>query len=393
MRHARWPHVALLAAAILPMSCRKKEPPVPPAVTAASASASADPFLVEAEKAMKRQRFQEALVYIDGEEVAVMRLTELPPTVKPVMLKLPDGRQVPRYRYDQYLTALGVDMAKVKSIHIYGGRDKVSIVSGDMARKFRETLRFDFLRGVNGGKTRMRYPPTRDGFETNVTIDLVVALAVYVKKDPPPYNTEAGELQWPDGGAVDGIPYAPAEEGHGTRFYVDGKLISAMHRKTLPDKLLMPDSAPGHVRFSLLKYLDSVGVDVKQAKGVDFVWNDDVFARVPAATWERDRDAVAFSIPAHSHGKVAIHLPEDTRETGALITESKISAVEIYIKNTPPDRTFRVPEGGNEVTSVGSSDIRQQSDNFVNSPEKRGNKGNRGSARDMLSGGHEDDQE
>jgi len=394
MSYARWPLVALVAAATFATSCKKKDPPLPPSVTAASASASADPFLAEAQKAAKRQRFQEAIVYVDGEELAVMRLTELPPALKPVMLKLPDGREVPRYRYDEYLEALGVDMAKVKALHIYGGRTRVSIISGDMARRFRETLRFDFLRGENGGKTRMRYPDGRDGFRTNTTIDLVVALAVYVKKDPPEFDQAEGEFHWPDGGVVEGIPYAPQEEGHGTRFYVDGKLVSAMHRKTLPDKLLMEDSAPGHVRFSLTKYLDSVGVDAKQAKAVDFVWNDDVFARMSGPSWGRERESVAFSIPAHSHGKVAIHLPEDTKDAGALITESKISAVQLYVRATPPDRKFRAPEGGgNEVTSNGSGNIRQQSDNSVNSGENQGNKGNRRPARDVLSGGREDDQE
>ncbi|MEO6420021.1 MAG: hypothetical protein ABIP39_11465 [Polyangiaceae bacterium] len=376
---------ALGAMALFPaVSCKKHRRLVPVAAAASLVDASAANELAQAEKKANKQRMKEALVYVDGRQIGVMRLTELPPTLKQHPYLLADGRTAVRWNLVEYIESLGVDVRKVKDLHIYGGRDRTARIDGDELRRVRSELNFDFTRGEKGGKARMRWP--EHGIKMNTSIDNAMAMAIYVDKPAPTYSTEVYALTFADGKAIDGIPYAPVEEGHGTRFYVDGVLMGTMKRKQLPDSLLLPGSdttsAPdsGVVHFfSLLAYLESIGADIKHAKTIDYVGGDDVVERIPGSVVATAPNDLAFSIPAHSHGKILMKLPAPAADSGSTATEAKVSAVEIFIKFAAPKREI-TPPLVNEPASSGSAHIRTPGNNSATN-------GNRGMAQDVLNEG------
>ncbi len=81
------------------------------------------------------ERFKDPGVYIDGKPASVLRFGELPHTLKPVWIEeraaapFKKGDKGPRhlivksrrYRFSEYFQSLGVDLDKVKELHMYGG--------------------------------------------------------------------------------------------------------------------------------------------------------------------------------------------------------------------------------------------------------------------------------
>lgn len=368
------------------VSCKKHRSGVVGPMAASLVDASAANELAMAEKKANKQRMKEALVYVDGRQIGVMRITELPPLLKRHEYTLADGRTAARWNLVEYIESVGVDVRKIQDLHLYGGRDRTARITGDELRRVRSELYFDYTRGEKGGKTRMRWP--EHGIKMNTSIDNVMAMAIYVDKPAPTYSTEVYALTFADGKAIEGIPYAPVEEGHGTRFYVDGVLLGTMKRKQLPDSLLLPgsDTAPttdaGLVHsFSLIAYLASVGADINHAKTIDYVGGDDVVARIPGSVVAKDPNSLAFSIPAHSHGKILMKLPESAADSGSTATEAKVSAVEIFIKTAAPKREI-TPPPVNEPPSSGSAHIRTPGNNSATN-------GGSGMAQDVLNEGQD----
>ena len=88
------------------------------------------------------ERFKDPGVYIDGVPTSVLRFGELPITLKPVWIEeraavaFKKGDEGPRfritktrrYRFSDYFRELGVDLEKIKELHIYGGNQKAAAV-------------------------------------------------------------------------------------------------------------------------------------------------------------------------------------------------------------------------------------------------------------------------
>ncbi len=314
--------VCLLAASTA--ACAKAAPAGAGASKSSTSSpvAAAAPMPPTAEQVQeKKKRLPEAAIYVDGKPVAAIRAAELPPSLKLHPSMTGGG---PHYYMGEYIKALGIDIAKVKAFHVYGGA-RVAAVDGDEFRRVQNGIHFSFSRGEGGGKPRIMFAVT--SLKANTTVDMISAIAVYVEKDAP--TIQDGALAFADGKPIDGLPYVQSELSKGTRVYVDGKLAATVKRKELPNGLLV-DSDVENPRFSLPGYLKSIGVDAKQAKAMDFLSDDDAILRLDGAS--KAADELAFALPRHNHGQVAI--PAGSAKS------AKVSALQIFIKTAPPARTI-----------------------------------------------------
>lgn len=287
-----------------------------------------------------KRRFKDAPVYIDGRRVGVIRPLEVPSALKPHMRIRAGKKPTPRYSIAEYIAAAGGDLAKVREVHLYGGRTRIAVVPGDELRKHREDLFFLFTGGARG-KPRIGWPP--DGIKVNASIDIVQAVAVYQDKEPPAFDPKTSVLSFADGKPIEGIPYAPNEELKGTRFYADGVLAGWMKRKILPNSMLLPGSEVGDGLFSLAAYVASLGVDPRKVKAIELIQDDDAVARLDGAALTRE-PLLTFTLPRRSQGNLVLWLPKATFPTFAASQARgipvRISAVQLFLKGAPPARTY-----------------------------------------------------
>jgi hypothetical protein len=298
----------------------------------------------------KKPRFSsDAPVYVDGKPAGVIRFVELPSSVKGKVIKLPQGYEQTNFTFYDYLTAIGVDLAKVQSLHLYGGK-RVVVVDAKELHRLGPKLQFSFLRG-DRGKVRMEWPAQR--LNVNTTIDMLTRVAVYVDKAPPHMN-ENNALVMPDGTVVaeDKMPYVDSEQGNGTRVYVDGAFVATVKRRKLGEDLRVPAADAQDARFSLAGYTRTLGVDGQKAQAIDFVSGDDVVGRVDGPSAKQ----LSFSLPRHNQGRISVDLPStesasvasaasDPQKLTAVETSPvRVSAVQIFVKTTPPARKLVDPK-------------------------------------------------
>lgn len=279
------------------------------------------------------KRFGDAGVYADGKPLGILRYFELPPTLSVRPQKLSDGREVPRYRIAEYLESVGVDLAKVKELHLQGGRSRASIIPGSELRKYRNELLFSFTRG-DGGKARVEWPDA--AIDVNTTIDTIVSMSVYLELQPPRFDTKRRAFLDETGKPFEAIPYTKPEESlRGTRVYIDGKLTGSVKRKRLPDSVLADSYTPQKPRFSIDKYLAGSGVDTTKLVGFAVVRGDGLVARLDGEAWKKAREKAEFSLAPGSEGRIIVHLPKPDGSETAL----PASALLAYV-HKPPKRVL-----------------------------------------------------
>ncbi len=316
----------------------------------------------------ERRRFKDAPVYIDGRRVGVIRPLEVPGTLKPYMRKRPGAAPTPRYSIAEYISAAGGHLPKVREVHLYGGRARVSIISGDELRKHTKDFFFLFTGGARG-KPRIGWPT--DGIKTNSSIDIVMAVAVYEDRDPPTFDPKEGVMRLADGKAIEGIPYAPAEELKGTRFYADGVLVGWMKRKTLPNSILLPGADVASGQFSLAAFIASLGVDPRKVRGIELIQDDDAVAHLDGSALVRE-PTLAFTLPRRSQGNLVLGLPPKVFSPpppDSSPVPVRVSAVQLFLKTAPPTRTYAKvgdlveKEGDRERRGSGSGSDQGDSEN------------------------------
>jgi hypothetical protein len=294
---------------------------------------------------VKKPRFGDAAVYLDGKPVGVIRTTELPTMLKSRQADLGGGYHQTRYSLVDYVRALGVDAKKLKAMHVYGGTRAVVVDRAELTR-IGDRISFSFVQG-DRGKPTLHWPPVK--LNVNTTVDMVSAVTFYMEKEPPTLNKD-GLFVMPDGTVLDGkVPYAPEEQGNGTRVYVDGALVGTVKRKKLTDDMLVKppannnnnDSAKAKTddstaktapvttvdKFSLVSYATFLRADAKQVKSVDLVAGDDVVAHLDADAAKK----TTFHVPQHNRGQAVVEFPEASRA-------ARVSAIQIYVNSTPPTR-------------------------------------------------------
>lgn len=319
----------LILAVIAAAACNESKATPPQAKKGLADLVVPAPSASAEEEGEKKRRFPEASVYVDGTAIAGVKFLELPANL-PVRWKTYEGgKTVRRYRLAEYLEALGVDLEGIRELHIYGGRGRISIVSGAELRRVRDTLLFSFTQDQRG-KPRMHYPS--DGVATNTQVDLVTDLVVYAKFAPPFYDRKTRVVSFEEGGTpIEGIPYAAGERLGGTRVYLDGRLVGAIKRKSLPDKLVEPGSPErGATRYFLRAYLEEAKIPLDSLKAVELVSGDDVAATYDAAAFAEKSPSMMFTLPKRSRGRIQVaDLPED---------RAKLDAILLYSRTAPPAR-------------------------------------------------------
>jgi len=308
----------------------------------------------------KRPRYGESLLYVDGKTVAAVRVPELPPSVKPMSVHIGGGSHVMRYSVGAYLRGLHIDPARVKAVHFYGGK-RIAVVDHDEMLRVGDRILLGFTAG-DRGKPRIHWPAIP--LKINTTIDMLTNIAVYVDKEPP--KLVERELVMPDGTPVgEKVPYAPEEQGSGTRVYVDGTLVGTVKRKRITPEMLLPTPASasaaaktaepteGNDRYALLAYATSLDPSAARAKVMDVIAGDDVILRSTRPA------TVAFDVPRRNRGQAVVDVPGQE----AAPRRARVSAIQLYVKTTPPPREIaaldEAPEaslGGGHGRGSASSD-------------------------------------
>lgn len=321
--------LALIASAAVAGCARK---PAPAGTSATAQVVQAPITAAEAAPREKQPRIKDGAVYVDGKITGFLKFNELPPGLVGVV----DRPGETEFGFASYLKALGVDVAKVRALHMHGGR--VSMLPGDSLRRGGDRVRFVF-RGDGSGPARPRFAAgIRPSMGLNTAIDMISAVSVYVDKEPPTENADF-VLVYPDGTLVgEGMPYADAEASAGTRVYFDGKLVSIVKRKSLSNDLLATDDL-SKPKFSLAAYLKAAGVDTQHAKRVELLGTDGEFVGVEP----KELASMTFAVPARNKGLAVI-------DYGT--TSDRKAAIQIYQHKTPPRRAL--PNGESTTAPTGS---------------------------------------
>ena len=81
------------------------------------------------------KRLKAPIVHLDGVPIGVMRFGELPPTLATTWLPVEGlDKPVRRFKLVDYFKALGVDVKKLRAAHLYSGRGRVAVITGDDLR-------------------------------------------------------------------------------------------------------------------------------------------------------------------------------------------------------------------------------------------------------------------
>lgn len=339
--------VGAVGGALACSACSKKDPApsavapsttaLPPAAAAAAQAVSGEGKLDPNDPAHGTRRLMglDTPVYVDGVQVAVLRAGELP--------SIPARRLSEwssRYKIYDYLAAIGVDVAAVKSVHFHGNMDRIGSLEGDELRKQKDRFEFSFL-GGNTGTPVQRW--NADGLKNDYTFHEIRRMSVYVKKPSPTIKESTRCHVGADGECTAEIPYADGVLAKGTRVYVDGKMVGFVKRRQVGDDLVVKASRDAsETSYSLAKLVRQMGVDLDTATAVELAAGDDIVARASADQLATFASKTTFTLPAHNHGKVRAHVPgELLARDGAAVASDRdglVSAVLVYKKTTPLQR-------------------------------------------------------
>jgi hypothetical protein len=286
MRNVRWS--ALLFAGVLTanVGCSGKRgggvmshaeastpPQAPPLTLKDQEKASADAIRggsddedeVNPKKAAGAKKWRDTGVYLDGRPIANLSFGELPIALKPVFIEervsspIEPGHKGPgftiikqrQYRFTDYLKSLGVDLAKVKELHVYGPKFTDSVVVGGAElRKKGKSFMFRFGSDVQG----KALPVVPDNFGNDRSPDKITAVMIYVEKTPP-------KLIWNEGFQLDGhtitnVPYYGDPMRGGVRVYKDDRYALSIKRPLLRETepaATLPDGTPSYKLYALLE--------------------------------------------------------------------------------------------------------------------------------------------
>ncbi len=241
-------------------------------------AAAQDPDYVPAEHKSGASRWKDTVVYVDGQPRGVLTFGELPVPLEPAWIpeqkpaEIRPGSNDPgftwikkrRYRFTDYLKAIGVDVAKVQAIHVYGPKFTDSIVATGKELRSKDGRELTFRFGADvGGKA---IPSAVEGFGNGRSPDKISSVMVYVKRKAPTLIPNDGFYL--DGEKVVGVPYYGEPLRGGVRVYLDNALVAVIKRQELKPELAekLPD---GTLRWKMHDFLKSVGVD---DKGVTQAW-------------------------------------------------------------------------------------------------------------------------
>lgn len=283
-------------------------------------------------------RWKDTGVYFDGKPIGFLTWGELPIGLKPTWVKDKVSAnkragtkdlgwrwaQQRRYRFTDYLVAMGIDLKKVKELHVYGPRFSNSIVATTADLASPKAKEFYFRFGANtGGKA---IPQVPDGFASGHPSDKISAVMIYSEKVPPKLTAEGFEL---DGQPIESVPYYGEPIRGGIRVYLDNRLAAIIKRQELDPKKAK-QAANGELEWQLGEFLKDQGVDtskVTEAWVVRDEFRREKFSGADLAT-------MSFQASAQAKG-------------GVLLTDKLIraNAIALHTKPvTPEEMPFATPD-------------------------------------------------
>jgi hypothetical protein len=247
---------------------QQKPPDTPP-------TASTDPDYVPAEFKTGMSRWKDIGVYLDGKPIAFLDFGELPITLKPTWVKdkvsddKPPGCPIEKcpgwkwsqmrfYKFTDYLKSLGVDIKRVKMMHVYGPKfsQTIAVTGKDLQSPAAEDFTFRFGALV-GGKAIPHVPPR---FGNGKQPDKINGVMIYIDRKPPTITRDGIEL---DGVPQDGVPYYGEPARGGVRVYLDDKLAAIVKRQELDPKKAQ-QTPDGELHWSFADFLKSKNVDTSK---------------------------------------------------------------------------------------------------------------------------------
>jgi hypothetical protein len=275
----------------------------------------------------------DAPVFVDGTQVGVLRYGEMP--VIPGRT-LEGGTQ--RYRVFDYLRAIGVRPASVRSIHFHGNGDRIASVEGAELLAQKDRFEFQFISN-DTGTALQRWDGT--GLKNEFVVHEIRRMTIYVQKASPAIHPSRQCHTDAEGKCTDEIPYATGELAKGTRVYVDGKMVGYVKRRQIGESLRMGETPSGEHLFSIVKLVSSFDVDPSGIAQVDLVAGDEVIARASGEQWTRTlASRLNFTLPQHRHGKIRASVPAEIRLEGSSVPDrdALVSSVLVYKRSQPSTR-------------------------------------------------------
>jgi hypothetical protein len=218
-------------------------------------------------------KFKDPAVYLDGIPIGMLTFGEMPLPLpvtwyeEKAAVPFGPGHKGPkhrlvrrrRYRWEDYFKALGVDLATITEMHIYGGgrRAAAVIVKGEEISRDGFTFRF----GADvWGKPLPACPPN---FGDGKCPDQIKFVTLYSKREPP--KREGGYF-FLNGERVRDVPYYGEPLRGGVRVYLDGPLRAVIKRNRLVASAVEPEGAAGKERWNLFAVLREQGLDTDRIK-------------------------------------------------------------------------------------------------------------------------------
>jgi hypothetical protein len=270
-------------------------------------------------------RWKDAGVYVDGKPLGFLTWGELPLGCKVSWLRdkvsaekstpaEPDWKWARKryYKFNDYLRAIGVDIRKIKELHVYGPKPtQTLIVTG---RDLQSPAAADFWFWFGGNTTGKPIPHAPSNFGNGRVADKINSVMVYVEKKPPTLDPEEGMFL--DGVEQTGVPYYGEPVRGGVRVYLDDKLATIIKRQELDPKQATK-GADGEPRWRLADFLTGHGVDVKRAVELWVVRGDQRSEKFSAA------ELATMTFEAGSQSKGGILLGDKQVLANALALHSR----------------------------------------------------------------------
>jgi len=317
-----------------------------------AAVATAEAPAPVADHGSRRMKNLDVPVLVDGEQVAVLRTGELPTQLVAHDDKANGVDEKRYYRFTEYLSAVGVDVSKIKAIHFQANSDRVASIEGSELRAQPARFVFDFL-GKDSGSVKAAWDTT--GMKNTFHSSEMYAVSVFVNKAAPAVSSAKG-CYFVDGHCSNALAYVENKVPTGTRVYADGKLLGMAKRKTLGDSFVMGRDGDD-VKYSVAKLAQSFGADVVGAKSVDLLQGDDVVARFSAAEWQSAAPALSFKLPQHNHGKIRVFVPANVQAPSDAPANREATITAIVIHKSSPLSTLEISPISDEAAPQATAGI------------------------------------
>lgn len=280
------------------------------AADSAKATGSGEEW-VPAEFKAGAARWKDVGVYVDGKPMGFLTFGELPIALKPtwvqdkVSAEKRPGTDDPGwrwakqrfYRFDQYLTAIGIDLKTVKELHVYGPKFSETNISTGKDLRSAKAKDFTFRFGGNVYGKPIAHVP--EAFGNGRSADKIANVMVYINKKPPHIVQNVGlEL---DGEIQSGVPYYGEPIRGGVRVYMDDKLIAIIKRQEL-DAAKAVKRADGELAWKLSDVLAAQGAMPKNVTEIWAVRDEKREEKFPGA----DLETLMFSANSQAKGGVLL---------------------------------------------------------------------------------------